>query len=151
MRRVAEIMYIIPEEREKFLEGALHPDEQMQKILWACGVRNQQYYGMNGLIFMTFEYAGSDFAEDMKVMAAELAKAGHLVTKRRRDVPVAERASTNWWAPVKRLGTVMTQSPFVSEEEASQQEQYLAMVDGSMTNSYDIAYDEEDWTEDFHF
>ena len=151
MRRVAEIMYIIPEEREQFLKGALHPDERMQKVLWACGVRNQQYYGMNGLIFMTFEYEGSSFAEDMKMMASELDKMGHLVTKRRKDVPVVERATTNWWAPVKRLGVVMTESPFASEEEKSKEEEYLAMVDGSMSDSFDITFDQKDWTEDFHF
>lgn len=151
MRRVAEIMYIIPEEREAFLAGALNPDEEMSKILWACGVRNQQYFGMNGLIFMTFEYEGTNFAEDMRVMAAELAAKGHLVTKRRRDVPVAERASTNWWAPVKKLGSVLTESPFASKEEESREEAFLAMLDGSMEVAVDMSYDAEDWTEDFHF
>ena len=57
MRRVAEIMYIIPEERETFISDSVNPDEETRKMLWMCGVRNQQYFGMNDLIFMTFEYA----------------------------------------------------------------------------------------------
>ena len=65
MRRVAEIMYIVPEKRERFLEESLHPSEETLKVLWKCGVRNQQYFGMNDLIFMTFEYVGNHFRDDM--------------------------------------------------------------------------------------
>lgn len=151
MKRFAQIMYIIPEEREQFMRSALNPDARMQKIMWACGMRSQQYFAMNDLILMTFEYDGKAFAEDMKVMAAELAKMGHLVTKRRRDVPAAERDTTNWWAPVKRLGSVMTKSPFASKEEEFQEEQFLALMDGAMSSNNDISYDKEDWVEDFHF
>ena len=66
MRRVAEIIYVVPERREEFLKGALNLDDESANVLWACGVRKQQYFALNDLIFMTFEYDGRDFEGDMK-------------------------------------------------------------------------------------
>jgi len=84
MKRVAEIIHIVEGEREAFLEGCLHPDNETQKVLWTCGVRKQQYFSLGELLFMTFEYKGEDFSEDMKKMAAYLDSKGLLVQKRRR-------------------------------------------------------------------
>ena len=145
-KRVAEIMYIVESERKAFLEGALNLDDETAKTLWMCGVRNQQYFALNDLIFMTFEYRGSHFERDMEIMAEFLDKKGNLVKKRRKDVPIAERATTNWWAPVKKLGDVLTSKPFDAEEE----QDYLTYFDGDMAlkSEYnDIAFDEDDWTE----
>ena len=150
MRRVAEIIHIVEDEREAFLKGALNPDEEAQKVLWMCGVRNQIYFALNELIFMTFEYHGDDFASDMKKMAAFLESKGQLVSLRRRDVASDLRGSTNWWAPVKRLGALLTQSPFDGDGK-SWDDDYMAMLDGCMedNDSYnDISFDENDWSDD---
>ena len=66
MRRVAEIIYIVENEREKFLNEAINLDEESKRVLWLCGVRKQQYFLLNELIFMTFEYDGHDFYNDME-------------------------------------------------------------------------------------
>ena len=152
MKSVAEVMHIVPEQREEFLKNVLNPSEEDKKALWSCGVRNQQYFDLHGLIFMTFEYEGHRFGEDMKALTAYLREAGHLIEKRRRDLTVAQRDTTNWWAPVRKLGSLLTETPFVGmEEDTSWQEAYLAMTDGSMSSQEtDTAYDEEDWVEDFH-
>lgn len=154
MRRVAEIMYIIPEERETFISDSVNPDEETRKMLWMCGVRNQQYFGMNDLIFMTFEYDGHHFDRDMAAMAAFLASRGHLVAKRRRDIAPEARQTTNWWAPVKKLGSVLPEAPAsVGEEDLTWDEMYRAMVGGSMSMAdadTDTAFDEDDWTESIH-
>lgn len=149
MRRVAEIIYVVEAERESFLKGALNPDEETSKALWLCGVRKQQYFELNELIFMTFEYKGDNFKEDMAKMAAYLDSKGLLVNKRRKDVPIEERSITNWWAPVKRLGTVLESKPDFGEDD-SWQYSYGEML-GGFVNSQDsannISYDEDDWTE----
>lgn len=69
MKRVAEIIYIVESEREAFLKNAINMSDEEKKILWLCGVRKQQYFALNELIFMTFEYDGKDFASDMDKMA----------------------------------------------------------------------------------
>lgn len=150
MRRVAEIMYIVPERREKFLEGALNLDDETANVLWMCGVRKQQYFSLNELIFMTFEYEGHNFDVDMKKMAIYLDGKDLLIKKRRKDVPVDERSTTDWWAPVKRLGTVLDSSPKKDDEIYT----LMDYLDGSMSagTSYgNTSYDEDDWSDSFHF
>ena len=152
MKRVAEIIYIVDSEREAFLNGALNLTDEEERVLWHCGVRKQQYFALNDLIFMTFEYAGNetDFPKDMEKMASYLDSKGLLVKKRRRDVPIEERTTTNWWAPVKRLGEVLATEP-ASIDDSSDVE-CLAVIPNYEADTYsDIAYDEEDWTEGMHF
>lgn len=154
MRQVAEIMYIVESQREEFLKGALHPDEEASAVLWLCGVRRQQYYVLNEFIFMTFEYEGDNFKEDMAKMAAYLDSKGNLVQKRRKDVPATELKTTNWWAPVKRLATLLEKEPSSAKKaEESSTDEYLSMLDGGMkdTDSYqDISYDADEWIESVH-
>lgn len=151
MRRVAEIIHIVEEKREEFLNGAINPDIEMQKVLWLCGVRKQQYFVVNDYIFMTFEYDGKDFKQDMSKMAAYLDSKGHLVNKRRRDVPVDERHTTNWWAPVKRVASILESNPFAEDENRYS---LMDMLSGSMSavDDYaDISYDDDDWSEGIGF
>lgn len=147
MRRVAEIMHVVEADREEFLKGALNPDEETKRVLWLCGVRRQLYFELNDLIFMTFGYEGNHFEEDMKKMAAYLDSKGNLIRKRRRDVPIEERTTTNWWAPIKKLGMILDKKPNFEEEQT--QADYMAMLDGCMgePGGYisDISYDEEEW------
>ena len=151
MRRVAEVIYVVEEERKAFIDGAINPDEETKKVLWLCGVRKQQYFAFNELIIMTFEYEGSDFVEDMKKMAAYLDSKGLLVNKRRKDVPISDRLKTNWWAPLKKLGTVLDVSPMVEDDNDYN---LMNLIDGGMANSdsySNISYDEDDWSDAIHF
>ena len=151
MRRVAEIIYIVPEEREAFLNGAINPDDETANALWLCGVRKQQYFALNDYLFMTFEYNGSDFNSDMAKMAAYLDSKGLLVKQRRKDVPPDERSTTNWWAPVKRLGSILDTAPHKDDELLYN---LMDCLDGAMSSSSsygNTAYDEDDWSDSFHF
>ena len=144
-------MHIVKQDREDFLDGALKPDERTKQVLWSCGVRKQQYFELGDLIFMTFEYQGDSFSEDMDKMAAYLDSRGHLVRKRRKDVPPELRNSTNWWAPVKKLGTVLNEEP---EGLGKTDTVDFFCYEGHMLNTTfhnDISYDEDDWTESAHY
>lgn len=150
MRQVAEIIHVVESRREEFLKGAVNLTEEEKSVLWLCGVRNQQYYALNELIFMTFEYDGDNFKDDMDRMAAYLESKGHLVKTRRRDVPAGEMDTTDWWAPVKKLASLLDTEPKVLTAETKNQHEYMAMLDGCMgineTNN-DISFDEEEWME----
>lgn len=151
MRRVAEIIYVVPERREEFLKGALNLDDESANILWACGVRKQQYFALNDLIFMTFEYDGRDFEGDMKKMAIYLDSKGKLIKTRRKDVPADKRDTTDWWAPVKRLGTVLDSKPKNEDDIQYELKDYLDGAMSAETSYGNLAYDEDDWSEGFHF
>ena len=155
MKRVAEMIYIVPEKREEFLYKWLNPSQETQQILWVHGIRNQYYFKLNEYIMMTFEYVGSQFDKDMEAITAYPEIDSLLVKKRRKDIPAEERSTTDWWAPVKRLGCILTESPLPEDaaEELSLTEQYHEMLSGSMktdTAKYDIAYDDDDWSESIH-
>lgn len=150
MKRVAEIIYIVESEREEFLKNALALDKDTEKVLWKCGVRKQQYFALNDLIFMTFEYKGKDFKNDMDKMANYLDTKGLLVKKRRKEVPAEERNTTNWWAPVKKLGSLLEKEPYFGEDKDDWEVQCMGMS-REASKGYDIAFDEDDWTEGVHF
>ena len=154
MIQVAEIMYIVPEKREAFLQQLLNPSLQEQQIAWTYGIRNKCFYRMNDLILETFDYVGKNFHQDMQEYTAHPVIAPTLVSTRRRDVPVTELGRRNWWAPIKVEGRTLLESPMPDdEEEAPLTEMYRSMVNGSMMDSvseHDITYDEDDWSESIH-
>lgn len=146
MRRVAEIIYIVESEREQFLKDAINLDEEAKRVLWLCGVRKQQYFSLNELIFMTFEYDGKDFYKDMEKMANYLSTKGVLVQKRRKDVPIDERQTTNWWAPVKKLGSILEHRPeFEGDDEEMDRQSMLSGYTVTEAGYSDISYSEDDW------
>ncbi len=154
MKQVAEIIYVVPEERESFMNAVLHPSQETQKLLWLCGVRNQGYYSINDLIIEVFMYEGNHFYEDMAKLSAYLEKQGMLIEKRRKDVPASEQKTTSWWAPLKKYGLLLPESPFREEDEGeSFEERYRGMTSGEMQDSgveRDFSYDEDDWSESIH-
>jgi len=151
MKRVAEIIHIVESERENFLKNALNPSAEELEVLWTCGVRKQQYFALHDLLFMTFEYAGHDFSGDMRKMAAYLDSKGLLVRDRRRDIPADELETRSWWAPVKRLGSLLDSKPASMEDDNYLKMDYSEMLQGYMreyNESGDTAFDEDDWTTD---
>ena len=155
MRRVEEIIHVVPEEREEYIRKHLNPSERIAQILWIHGIRNQFYYSLNDLILMSFEYVGREFYKDMAAIVAYPEMKGFFVEKRRKDVPADEQMSTNWWAPLKRLGSALTESPMPDDEDEglTLEEQYRSMISGYMAEHpvrSDIAFDEDDWSESIH-
>ena len=154
MIQVAEIMYIVPEKREAFLQQLLNPSLQEQQIAWMYGIRNKCFYRMNELILETFDYVGKNFHKDMQEYTAHPVIAPTLVSTRRRDVPITELGRTNWWAPIKVEGRILLESPMPDdEEEEPLTEMYRSMVNGEMlvsVSEHDLTYDEDDWSESIH-
>jgi L-rhamnose mutarotase len=157
MQRVAEVIYVVPEEREAYLKSCLNPEEELSRALWLHGVRNQFYFEFYNLIFMTFEYVGNDFYKDMAELAAIPNLSKYIIPTRRKDVPVEQRETTNWWAPLKRFGGIVRENPFLGDEKAalSLAEQYHEMLGGHMaeevTAGNDISFSDDDWSESVHF
>ena len=50
MRRVAEVIYVVPEEREAYMNAHLNPSERVAQILWIHGIRNQCFYALNDVL-----------------------------------------------------------------------------------------------------
>jgi L-rhamnose mutarotase len=156
MQRVAEVIHIVPEERDAYLQLCLNLDEEANRLLWLHGIRNQYYFLLNDLILMTFEYVGNSFYKDMAEIAAFPGSHKYMVPTRRKDVPADQLETTNWWAPLKRMGGILTSNPFLEDEEQELnfQEQYRSMISGDMIDEAlknDISFSEDDWSESVHF
>ena len=155
MRRVEEVIYVVPEERKAFLEKQLNPSEKTRKFMWQHGIRNQYFYELEEFILMTFEYVGDDFYKDMAVLSATLEDEGYFIKERRRDVAPGQLKTTNWWAPLKILGSNFVQTPFSSEEDVEADELASEAKNGCIHDEDDIrsniAFDADDWSESIHF
>lgn len=155
MRRVEEVIYVVPEERKAFLEKQLNPSEKTRKFMWQHGIRNQFFYELEEFILMTFEYVGDDFYKDMAVLSATLEDEGYFIKERRRDVAPGQLKTTNWWAPLKILGSNFVQTPFSSEEDVEVDELASEAKNGCIHDEDDIrsniAFDADDWSESIHF
>ena len=155
MRRVEEVIYVVPEERKAFLEKQLNPSEKTRKFMWQHGIRNQFFYELEEFILMTFEYVGDDFYKDMAVLSATLEDEGYFIKERRRDVAPGQLKTTNWWAPLKILGSNFVQTPFSSEEDVEADELASEAKNGGIHDEDDIrsniAFDADDWSESIHF
>lgn len=155
MRRVEEVIYVVPEERKAFLEKQLNPSEKTRKFMWQHGIRNQFFYELEEFILMTFEYVGDDFYKDMAVLSATLEDEGYFIKERRRDVAPEQLKTTNWWAPLKILGSNFVQTPFSNEEDVEADELASEAKNGCIHDEDDIrsniAFDADDWSESIHF
>lgn len=155
MRRVEEVIYVVLEERKAFLEKQLNPSEKTRKFMWQHGIRNQFFYELEEFILMTFEYVGDDFYKDMAVLSATLEDEGYFIKERRRDVAPGQLKTTNWWAPLKILGSNFVQTPFSSEEDVEADELASEAKNGCIHDEDDIrsniAFDADDWSESIHF
>lgn len=150
-RRVAEIIHIVPEQKEEFLNKMMKLDQETQQIMWLHGIRRQFFFELGDSILYTFEYHGDNFKSDMEALTVVFDARNMLISKRLRDTPPEERDTTNWWAPLKRLGSNLTTNPLpddVDEEEL--ETQYRVWADGAVLNRVDTSYDEDDWSESIH-
>lgn len=151
--RVQELIYVVPEQREAFLQKHLNPSQEAREIFWTHGIRNQFYYRLNEFILMSFEYVGNDFYGDMKAIGGYPEMKKYLVRRRRKEIPGDQLSTVNWWAPLQKIGEGSVVNPFPAEDELSMEEQYHEMISGYMENHEvisDVAFDDDDWSESVH-
>ena len=155
MKRSAEIIHIVSEDKAKFLQKYLHPSDKIAEILWKSGIRKQYYYEFGGDILRTYEYSGKNFTEDMATVANTPETADFFVKQRRKDVPENERENTNWWAPLKWEGSSLMSDPLPEEEEelsCATCAGHGCALDGTMCEgeTCDYCYSDDDWSESIH-
>ena len=152
MKRVAEVLYVVPEQREAFIDFFLHPSEELKRVQWLSGVRDQIFFQMEDMLLESFEYVGDDFYKDMAKLSVYLEKEGYLIEKRRRDVPAEDLEKVSWWAPLKRVGQAMERHT-MNYSDKDDKELYREMTSGYMdeeSTRSEISFDEDDWSESMH-
>ena len=154
MIQVAEIIYVVPAEREAFKKNHLEPTQEQLEVLWTYGIRNLHFYQLNDLLLETFDYVGANFHQDMTELTKHPKMQGFFIPTRRKNVPADKLDSTNWWAPVKKIaGKVLTENPIKQDKVYTPEEYYRSMVNGitfEAVEEPDISFDGDDWSESIH-
>jgi L-rhamnose mutarotase len=73
------------------------------KMITACNIRNYSIYHKDGTLFAYFEYVGKDFAADMAKMAADPTTQEWWAVCQPCQLPLAGRASDEWWAAMDEV------------------------------------------------
>nr|WP_296040847.1 hypothetical protein [uncultured Blautia sp.] len=155
MKRSAEIIHIVPTEKEQYLEKYLHPTDKIAQILWKCGIRKQYYYEFGGDILRTYEYSGKNFTKDMAIVAGTEETKDFFIKNRRKDIPENKREITNWWAPLKWKASLLMNDPLPGEEDnilCASCAGHGCALDGTMCEGEksDFCYSDDDWSESVH-
>ncbi|WP_326665996.1 L-rhamnose mutarotase [Streptomyces sp. NBC_00385] len=103
MRRVAQVIRVLPERLDEY--RALHLDVPQPVLdrLRACHIANYSIHLLGDRLFAYFEYDGDDLAADLALMAADgPTQAWWRLTDPCQE-PVAEAGAGEWWASMEQV------------------------------------------------
>lgn len=103
MRRFGQIIRVKPDRIEDYerIHAAVWPE--VLETIRACNMRNYTIFRHGTLLFAYFEYIGSDFAADMKKMAADPKTQEWWTHTDPMQEPVEGKAGGEWWADMKAI------------------------------------------------
>ena len=103
MKRYGQVLKLRPEHRDDYVRrhAAVWPGVLAQ--IRRSNIRNYSIYLKDGILFAYFEYAGSDFAADMRAMAAdpETQRWWALMEPMQEKWPTA--TLQEWWADMPEV------------------------------------------------
>ncbi len=70
MKRYAEVIHLRPEHEAAYIRHHAQVWPEVLKTIEACNIRNYSIFLRKGTLFAYFEYHGTDYAADMRQMAA---------------------------------------------------------------------------------
>ena len=70
MKRYAQMIRLRPEAEAEYIRYHAAVWPTVLATIASCGIRNYSIFLRNGILFAYFEYHGSDYAADMRKMAA---------------------------------------------------------------------------------
>lgn len=71
MRRYCQLIRVLPERREEYIEIHRKVWPTVLATIDACNIRNYSIFLYNDLLVAYFEYHGNDYEADMRKMAAD--------------------------------------------------------------------------------
>lgn len=92
-----------PEHFEEYRRhhAAVWPD--VLAAITRANIRNYSIYHRNGVLFSYFEYVGTDFAADMRSIAADPATQRWWSVMEPMQDPYDDRAPGEWWANMEEV------------------------------------------------
>lgn len=97
MKRYAQVIGLKPDVVEEYIRihAAVWPE--VLKTIYDCNIRNYSIFYKDGLLYAYFEYIGTDFAADMRKMAADPKTQEWWKITDPMQTPLPNRAPGEWW------------------------------------------------------
>ena len=103
MKRYGMVIRVKPDHLAEYirLHEAVWPE--VLATITACNIRNYSIYLRDNTLFSYFEYVGTDYAGDMKKMAADPATQRWWKVTMPCQEPVSTVKPGEWWAPMEEV------------------------------------------------
>ncbi|MET9677797.1 L-rhamnose mutarotase [Streptomyces sp. NPDC006482] len=103
MRRVAQVVHVLPEKTEDYRRLHREVPEAVLDRLRQCHIANYSIHLLGDRLFGYFEYHGEDLAADLAAMAADPATHDWWRLTSPCQRPVDEAAPGEWWAAMEQV------------------------------------------------
>ncbi|WP_432098006.1 L-rhamnose mutarotase [Streptomyces sp. WAC 04229] len=103
MRRVAQVIRVLPEKVDEYRQLHGGVPEPVLARLRACHITNYSIHLLDDRLFGYFEYHGDDLAADLALMADDPATQEWWRRTAPCQHPVDEAAPGEWWASMTQV------------------------------------------------
>ena len=103
MKRYGTLLRLKPDAEKTYREYHTAVWPEVLRMIADCNIRNYSIYLKDDLLFAYFEYHGTDFAEDMKKMAADPKTQVWWAIMMPLQEPVPTRKEGEWWAEMDEV------------------------------------------------
>jgi L-rhamnose mutarotase len=103
LRRYAQIINLRPEDEAEYIRYHADVWPTVLKTIADCNIRNYSIFLREGTLFAYFEYHGSDYAADMRKMAADPETQRWWKIMDPMQVPIATAAAGEHWSSLTEV------------------------------------------------
>lgn len=103
MKRYGSVIRVRTEKLDEYkkLHSAVWP--KVLEMITKCNIRNYSIYYKDGFLFSYFEYYGTDYEADMKMMAADPETQRWWAVCEPCQQPLDTRKPGEWWADMEEV------------------------------------------------
>jgi len=101
--RYGMVLRVRPERFEEYKRAHAAVWPEVLATITRCHIRNYSIFHKDSVLYSYFEYWGEDFAEDMKLMAADPATQRWWAVMEPMQDPLETRAPGEWWARMEEV------------------------------------------------
>lgn len=103
MQRYAQIISLKPEDEAEYIRYHAAVWPTVLHTIASCNIRNYSIFLRNSMLFAYFEYHGTDYAADMRKMAADPETQRWWTIMDPMQNPVADAAAGEKWSPLREV------------------------------------------------
>lgn len=103
MKRYGTVLRLKPDAEQTYREYHKAVWPEVLSMIADCNIRNYSIYLKDDWLFAYFEYHGSDFAADMKRMAADPKTQEWWSIMMPLQEPISARKDGEWWAEMDEV------------------------------------------------